>query len=275
MGEQVKEAYAEMGDERIDEQRDRSDMAVASTVLQRRSSGVGKWIALLVLLAILVVAGWLAATRLPLFQAPGEGPLAPVARTPAPEQPAEPLAPAPERPDKPEPEPVDLQGGMQPGESSLAGTNATAGTAANASGAIEAGPPQPAAPEAAEPERPGLPEARNATEAPARAELPPDAAMEPAPPADVPPEQNATAATTSAHTVRINAEDSCWVGAVVDGKNREFFLRQGEQETLNFDEALVLKLGNAGGVRLRYDGEPFPTDFKLGRVETVRFPPGQ
>ena len=50
-------------------------------------------------------------------------------------------------------------------------------------------------------------------------------------------------------------------------------LRKGDTFALTFTKSLELKLGNAGGVRLRYDGEELPPVGATGQVRTLTFPP--
>ena len=54
---------------------------------------------------------------------------------------------------------------------------------------------------------------------------------------------------------------------------RQFSLRKGDTFALTFADLLELKLGNAGGVRLRYDGNELPPPGTSGQVRTITFPP--
>jgi cytoskeleton protein RodZ len=76
----------------------------------------------------------------------------------------------------------------------------------------------------------------------------------------------------STHVLEVSATEACWLRAEVDDKERDMYLRPGESVTFRFKESLVLKLGNAGGVELLYDGEPHELEAKSGEVKTVRFP---
>jgi cytoskeleton protein RodZ len=76
----------------------------------------------------------------------------------------------------------------------------------------------------------------------------------------------------SKHVLEVSSTEACWLRAEVDDKERDMYLRPGESVTFRFKESLLLKLGNAGGVELVYDGEPYDLEAKSGEVKTVRFP---
>jgi cytoskeleton protein RodZ len=99
---------------------------------------------------------------------------------------------------------------------------------------------------------------------PARVEPPPIAppVFEPAPPA---PEQASAAAPLE---VTLDFVENCWVEATLDGKDRISELRvQGESLRLTATERVSLTLGNAPGVRIEVNGQPFEI---AGGEETVR-----
>ena len=77
----------------------------------------------------------------------------------------------------------------------------------------------------------------------------------------------------SAHAVIILAEASCWLQATTDtAAPRQQTLHAGDSLTLPFDTKLTLRLGNAGGVRVIYDGQEVESG-KKGQVRTMTFPP--
>ena len=79
---------------------------------------------------------------------------------------------------------------------------------------------------------------------------------------------------TGPHKVIITATEECWVHSNADHTDtRQFSLRKGDTFALTFTKSLELKLGNAGGVRLRYDGEELPPVGASGQVRTLTFPP--
>jgi cytoskeleton protein RodZ len=76
------------------------------------------------------------------------------------------------------------------------------------------------------------------------------------------------------HKVILTALEECWVHSNADSTDtRQFSLRKGDTFALTFSKSLELKLGNAGGVRLRYDGQDLPPAGQSGQVRTLRFPP--
>lgn len=76
------------------------------------------------------------------------------------------------------------------------------------------------------------------------------------------------------HKLVITAIEECWVHSTADKTDtRQFSLRKGDTFALTFADVLELKLGNAGGVRLRYDGNDMPPPGTSGQVRTLTFPP--
>lgn len=76
------------------------------------------------------------------------------------------------------------------------------------------------------------------------------------------------------HKLIITALEECWVHSNADKTDtRQFSLRKGDTFALTFTNSLELKLGNAGGVRLRYDGNDLPAPGTSGQVKTLLFPP--
>ncbi|MBQ9451956.1 MAG: helix-turn-helix domain-containing protein [Desulfovibrio sp.] len=76
------------------------------------------------------------------------------------------------------------------------------------------------------------------------------------------------------HKVIITAVEECWVHSSADKTDtRQFSLHKGDTFALTFTTNLELKLGNAGGVHLRYDGVDVPPVGRSGQVRTITFPP--
>ena len=102
--------------------------------------------------------------------------------------------------------------------------------------------------------------------------------MPPQHPAEAKAEQPLEAAAApgrpESHKLIITAVEECWVHSNADKTDtRQFSLRKGDTFALTFNKTLELKLGNAGGVRLRYDGEDLPPPGTSGQVRTISFPP--
>ncbi|MEG2172020.1 MAG: DUF4115 domain-containing protein [Desulfovibrionaceae bacterium] len=75
------------------------------------------------------------------------------------------------------------------------------------------------------------------------------------------------------HKLIITALAECWIHSNADSTDtRQFSLRKGDTFALTFTKKLTLKLGNAGGVRIRYDGEDLPAPGTDGQVRTLIFP---
>lgn len=56
--------------------------------------------------------------------------------------------------------------------------------------------------------------------------------------------------------LELKANNDCWLQAIVDGENVfEAVLRTGEEKTLEGKQSVYIKLGNAGGVEITYNGE--------------------
>lgn len=140
---------------------------------------------------------------------------------------------------------------------------------------------QASAQSVSQPAAPGLPPVRGtATNAPA-ANVP--AAGTPA--ATAPATTAASAATPAGasqgsdvpvgtHKLIITATEECWIHSSADKTDtRQFSLHKGDTFALTFSKSLELKLGNAGGVRLRYDGEELPPAGQSGQVRNLVFPP--
>ena len=131
----------------------------------------------------------------------------------------------------------------------------------------------------------GLPPVRG-TAAPA-AGAPVSASPAPAAPVQAAPVQAAPVQTASGqpaaqagevqpgtHKLIITATEECWIHSSADKTDtRQFSLRKGDTFALTFSKSLELKLGNAGGVRLRYDGEELPQAGQSGQVRNLTFPP--
>ena len=123
----------------------------------------------------------------------------------------------------------------------------------------------------------GLPPVRG-TAAPAAGAAPVGAPASAIPAQAVPGQAATTApageAQAGQHKLIITATEECWIHSSADKTDtRQFSLRKGDTFALTFSKSLELKLGNAGGVRLRYDGEELPPAGQSGQVRNLTFPP--
>lgn len=94
--------------------------------------------------------------------------------------------------------------------------------------------------------------------------------------------QPATAATSQPanlprhHKIIVTATEDCWIHSNADKTNtRQFTLRKGDTFALTFAKSLEVKLGNAAGVRIRYNGNELPPAGKRGETRTLVFPPAE
>ncbi len=83
-----------------------------------------------------------------------------------------------------------------------------------------------------------------------------------------------TAAEEGGQSVQVLATEPCWIGTTIDqDAPKDFYLYAGQRAVVKFEKTLLLRLGNAGGVRFLYNDEPFPTNYASGEVRELRFPP--
>jgi len=87
------------------------------------------------------------------------------------------------------------------------------------------------------------------------------------------PSGSAAAPQDGRHHLIIIALAECWVHSNADSTDtRQFSLRKGDTFALTFTKKLVLKLGNAGGVKIRLDGQELDPPGAEGQVRTLTFP---
>lgn len=67
----------------------------------------------------------------------------------------------------------------------------------------------------------------------------------------------------------IRAHAASWLQARPDGDVIDYFLRKGESASIKFASTLTVKFGNAGGVKLELDGQPYPFEAQPGEVKTL------
>lgn len=78
------------------------------------------------------------------------------------------------------------------------------------------------------------------------------------------------------HSLEISADELTWMHiGLSNGKNEEILLRPGMTRMWQFTDKAVLKLGNAGGIRLNLDGRDIGSPGRLGQVMTLIFPENQ
>lgn len=103
----------------------------------------------------------------------------------------------------------------------------------------------------------------------------------PAPSAEHAPTTNAseqaalTAATppTGTFTVRIKAEEECWMQITVDGKMEEITMSAQTEKLVSARRSVVLRAGSVGALDLAFNGKQIPGQGDYGEVKTLAFGP--
>jgi cytoskeleton protein RodZ len=72
-------------------------------------------------------------------------------------------------------------------------------------------------------------------------------------------------------TITAKAGESCWIHVNDGQQTKNFTLQNGETRQVEFAGRLRLRLGNAGGVTFRLNGQEHPFEGKRGSIETVEF----
>lgn len=126
----------------------------------------------------------------------------------------------------------------------------------------------PAAPSAHEPQRAAAPAA------PAHA--PSASTAQGAPAASIVVTRNATVGEVRTPglqqlTITAKADEVCWVQITDGQQHKSFTLRNGESRQVEFASRLRVRMGNAGGVSFRLNGQDHPFEGKRGSIETVEF----
>lgn len=98
----------------------------------------------------------------------------------------------------------------------------------------------------------------------------------PRPPADAAatalPQGNATPGQ-SEHSLEIIANDTTWLYIKFkDGKTEEILIQPGNSKSWKFSEKAFLKIGNAGGIKIYFDGKDIGTPGDIGQVKTLSLP---
>jgi cytoskeleton protein RodZ len=135
--------------------------------------------------------------------------------------------------------------------------------------------PQPAAP-APQPlpnQDPAVPAAAPVT--PSAVSQPDTGAAPAAPPAAVSSIPVSAPDPNAAVRVGITAEERVWISAVVNGKFRfSGILEAHQSRNIDADGPVVLRLGNAGGATITWNGKPVGSVGLEGQVRTVQFTSG-
>lgn len=87
-------------------------------------------------------------------------------------------------------------------------------------------------------------------------------------------EQTSAIVPSKKHRVVITATKECWIKATSDSRDeRPFNLPVNQSGVFTFDKFLKLRLGNAAGVKIRYNGRDFPIVAGTSNTIDLVFPP--
>lgn len=78
------------------------------------------------------------------------------------------------------------------------------------------------------------------------------------------------------HRLEIAATATTWLSVkFADGKSEEMLLRPGSSKDMRFSDRALLKIGNAGGIRVRLDEKDLGVPGNPGQVITLSLPAGE
>ncbi|MCX5717304.1 MAG: DUF4115 domain-containing protein [Nitrospirae bacterium] len=79
--------------------------------------------------------------------------------------------------------------------------------------------------------------------------------------------------TAREHSLEILASDKTWILATIDNtQTKELLLNKGESAKLSAKDGFSLKIGNAGGIKLIFDGNDMGVPGENGKVITLNLP---
>jgi transcriptional regulator with XRE-family HTH domain len=80
--------------------------------------------------------------------------------------------------------------------------------------------------------------------------------------------------STGEHRLEIAATATTWISIkFADGRSEEMLLEPGNSRGIRFSDKALLKVGNAGGIRVRMDEKDLGIPGNLGQVITLPLPP--
>jgi cytoskeleton protein RodZ len=75
------------------------------------------------------------------------------------------------------------------------------------------------------------------------------------------------------HNLEIAATDTTWISVkYADGRSEEMLLRPGNARSMSFSGTMLLKVGNAGGIKVRLDGKDLGVLGSPGQVISLSLP---
>ena len=80
-------------------------------------------------------------------------------------------------------------------------------------------------------------------------------------------------APVTGHVLKVEAVEDSWIKMEIDGGGpKEVFMRKGEATEWRASEKFSIVIGNAGGVRINFDGKNIPVPGRQGEVVSIRLP---
>jgi cytoskeleton protein RodZ len=74
-------------------------------------------------------------------------------------------------------------------------------------------------------------------------------------------------------TVRIRADEECWMKITSDGKTEEVTLAGNAEKVVTAKDKILLRAGNVGALNVTFDGKKLPSQGEYGEVKTLSFGP--
>lgn len=96
---------------------------------------------------------------------------------------------------------------------------------------------------------------------------PPPAQSNPA----VVPEQSS--ASAGVFTIRLKADEECWLQIAADGKSEEVTMDAGVEKTITAKSRVTMRAGSVGALDISFNGKKLPSQGDYGQVKTLVFGP--
>src|SRR5262245_13865319 len=74
-------------------------------------------------------------------------------------------------------------------------------------------------------------------------------------------------------TVRIRADEDCWMKISTDGKTEEVTLPSNGEKVVVAKDKIILRAGNIGALNITFEGKRLPAQGEYGEVKTLSFSP--
>jgi cytoskeletal protein RodZ len=85
------------------------------------------------------------------------------------------------------------------------------------------------------------------------------------------PETASTVSPAGIFTVRLKADEDCWVQITADGKTEEVTLDNGLEKVINAKDRVTLRAGSVGALEIFFNGKRLPPQGEYGQVKTLLF----